>query len=253
MIEHKKNINKNKINLEDNQNNFTPNSYEIHKKMKEEIDYFELPYNQALEKDNRSFIQIFISIFNLKFYPREFTHLSLTIPLYLLDLLLDLTINAFLFSDDVISQKYFNNGELEFLTTNTLSITSNIVTNFILFLIEKLINQYEIMFIITKEIKNVNNYYKLYLKLIYFFRIKITIFFILLFLVGLFCTYYLFIFCSIYKRIQKELFINYIVGSVWSLGFTIVICLMITIARFFALKKKIKRLYIISSYIDKKF
>ena len=225
------------------------NSFDINQKNKDKIDFFELPYSQALEEDKRSFIQIFIAIF----YPREFTHLSLTIPLYLLDLLLDLTINAFLFSDEVISQKYFNNGELELLTTNTLSIGSNIATNFILFLIEKLINQYEILNIVTKEVKNVEHYFKIYLRLIGFFKIKIAMFFIVLFLVGLFCTYYLFIFCSIFKNIQKELFINYIVGSLWSLGFTIFICLLISISRFLAIKKRNRRLYIISTYIDKRF
>ena len=263
MIEHTNSINEhwNKITPKNNENDvIRVNSFETNKNNNGKIDYFELPYSKALEKDNRNFIQTFISIFNLKleciqiiFYPREFTHKSLTIPLYLLDLLLDLTINAFLFSDEVISQKYFNNGELEFITTNTLSIVSNIATNFILFLIEKLINQYEIMIIVTREIKNVNNYYRIYFKLISFFKIKIRIFFIILFLIGLFCIYYLFVFCSIYKRIQKELFINYLVGSVWSLGFTIVICLMITILRLLAIKKRNRRLYIISTYIDQKF
>ena len=236
------------------------NSFKTITNNNEQMDYFELSYSQALEKDNRSLIRTFISLFNVKleciqilFFPKEFTHISLTMSLYLFDLLLDLTINAFLFSDDVISQKYFNNGELEFITTNTLSIISNIVTNFILFLIGKLINQYEIMNIITREIKDVNHYYKIYLKLISLFKLKIWIFFTTLFLMGFFCTYYLFIFCSIYKRIQKELFINYLVGSLWSLGFTIVICLMIAISRILAIKKRIKKLYIISTYIDQKF
>ena len=130
---------------------------------------------------------------------------------------------------------------------------ANIATNFILFLIEKLINQYAILNIISKEEKNVHKYYKIFYRLITCFKLKIGIFFILLFLVGLFCTYYLFIFCSLYKRIQKELFINYIVGSLWSLGFTISICLIVAISRLLSIKIKNKRLYIISTYIDRKF
>ena len=53
--------------------------------------------------------------------------------------------------------------------------------------------------------------------------------------------------------IQKNLFINYIIGSFWSLGFTIGICLIVTILRKIALKKKIKRLYLISKFFDDKF
>ena len=63
-----------------------------------------------------------------------------------------------------------------------------------------------------------------------------------MFLISLFCIYYLFIFCAIYKRVQKNLFINYIIGSLWSLAFTIGICLIVTIIRKIAIEKKIKRL-----------
>ena len=93
----------------------------------EKIDYNELSYKEALEKDRRNILQIFISLFNLKlqtiqiiFFPKEFSHLSLTLSLYLFDIILDITINSLLFSDDVISQKYFNNGDLLFFTTNVL-------------------------------------------------------------------------------------------------------------------------------------
>ena len=106
---------------------------------------------------------------------------------------------------------------------------------------------------ITKEIKEVKEFYRIYFKLLSFFRLKILVFYLLIFSVGIFCTYYLFIFCAVYKNIQKELFINYIVGSFWSLGFTVTICLIISIVRILALKKRIKRLYIISTYIDKTF
>ena len=227
---------------------------------KEKIDYNELSYKEALEKDRRNILQIFISFLNLKlqtiqifFYPKEFSHLSLTLSLYLFDIILDITINSLLFSDDVISQKYFNNGKLLFFTTNVLSISSNIISYFILYLTEKLINQNEVFDIITQEFKNENNYFRIFLKLKCCFRLKISIFYFILFFVGLFCTYYLFLFCAIYKKTQKDLFVNYIVGSLWSLGFTVFICLFITITRVLAIKKSIKKLFIISKFIDDKF
>jgi hypothetical protein len=74
----------------------------------EKIDYNELSYYEALQRDNRSFLQIFFSVFNLKleiiqlsFYSKEFSHKSLTLPLYLFNLLLDLTINALLLPVDI--------------------------------------------------------------------------------------------------------------------------------------------------------
>ena len=224
------------------------------------FNYNELIYEQAIKKDKRNIVQIFISLFNIKleiiqiiFYPRKFSHKSLAFSLYLFDLLLDLTINSLLFSDDLISQKYYNNGELKLLTTNMLSIVSNIISKIILYLTGKLINYYDILETITHEVKNKKNFYQIFLKLSFFIELKIIIFFLVLFILGLFCTYYLFIFCSIYKKIQKNLFINYIIGSLWSLGFTIAICLIITLLRKIAIKKRIKRLYIISKFIDDKF
>ena len=229
-------------------------------KIQENINYNELSYIDAFEQDKRNFFQIFLSLFYLKlktiqiiFYRKEFSHLSFTLSLYFFEILLDATINSLLFSDDVISQKYFNNGELLFITTNTLSISSNIISFFILLYTEKLINYYLVLEEITKEIKDQNNYYQIYIKLKCCFRIKILIFYFILFLIGIFCTYYLFIFCAIYKKIQKNLVINYIIGSLWSLGFTIFICLLVAITRRISVKNRIKRLYIISKFIDDKF
>ena len=202
------------------------------------INYNELTYNEALKKDKRNVAQIFISLFNIKleliqitFYPKEFSHKSLTFSLYLFDLLLDLTINSLLFSDDIISQKYFNNGNLKFITSNILSISSNIINSFIMFWTEQLIDYYDILDMIKNEIKNKKHYYQIFIKILHFIELKIKFFYLILFLLGLFCTYYLFLFFTIYKKIQKTLFINYIIGSLWSLAFTVGICLIIKIIR----------------------
>ena len=205
-------------------------------------------------------MQIFTTLFQIKlptiqifFSQKEFSHLSLTLYLYLLDILLDLTINSLLFSDDIISQKYFNNGELLFFTSNMLSISSNVISCFILYLTEKLINQYEVLEEINLEFKNKSNYYRIFIKLSKCFRIKIIIFYFVLYFFELFCTYYLFVFCAIYKKIQVDLLTNYIIGSLWSLGFTVFICLFVTITRKISLNKRNKRLFIISKFVYDKF
>ena len=236
------------------------NTSSTEKKNLENDEYNELPYFEAFENDKRNAIKTFLSYFYLKlktiqilFYKKEFTHMSLTLSFYFFEILLDLTINSLLFSDDVISQKYFNNGELLFITTNMLYISSNIISYIILLFTEKLINYNLILEEINKQIKCTKDYYKIYIKLICCFNLKISIFYFIILLLGIFCTYYLFIFCAIFKQIQKNLFINYIIGSLWSLGFTVFICLFVTITRKIAIKYKIKRLYIISKYIDDKF
>ena len=68
----------------------------------------DVPFRQALRIDKRSLFEIFISvitkeieILNLYFYRNQFSHFSLTISIYLLESLLDLTMNFLLYSDDV--------------------------------------------------------------------------------------------------------------------------------------------------------
>ena len=225
----------------------------------DKIDYNDLSYYEALQRDHRNILQIFISAFNLKLeiiqlslYTKEFSHKSLTLPLYLFDLLLDLTINALLFSDDIISQKYYNNGKLKMITSHLLSFISIIISNIILYFTRILINNYEIFNVIVKEIKNQNDYYRVFIKISCILRLKIAAFFLLVTIIEMTCMYYLFIFCAIYKKMQKNLLINYIIGSCWQLGYTIGICFLIAILRKLGLNKQYKRLFVISRFIDEK-
>ena len=239
-------------------NSFTEKK--LSEKIDEHIDYNELNYFEAVKKDKRNIFKMFLSIFLVKiktieilFFRDEYSYFSLSFSFYLFEILLDITINSLLFSDDVISQKYFNNGELLLITTNMLSIASNVISYIILLFTEKLINQNLIFEKINKEIKSDYNYLKIFIKISCFLKLKIIVFYFTLFNIGLFCTYYLFIFCAIYKKIQKDLTTNYIVGTLWSFGFTVFTCLVVTITRKIAIKKRIKKLFIISKYIDDTF
>ena len=226
----------------------------------EKIDYNKLNYFEAIKIDKRNIFNMFFSLFMMKiktidilFFRDEYSYFSLSFSFYLFEILIDITINSLLFSDDIISQKYFNNGELLLITTNLLSIISNIISFIILFFTEKLINQNLIFEKINKEIKSNVNYLRLFIKISRFLQLKIIIFYFILFNIGLFCTYYLFVFCATYKKIQKNLLTNYIVGSLWSFGLTAFICLVVAITRKIAIIGQIKKLFIISKYIDDMF
>ena len=233
---------------------------EIKKEDQKNVDYNELNYSQAIVQDERTLIQIFISYFNSKldivqiiFYPQQFSHVSVSLSLYLYELLLDLTFNALLFSDDVISQKYYNNGNLLFITSNILSIMSNVVSSFIVYVIEYLVNYHDVLETAKEETNDDKSYYKIFIKIFNFISLKIRIFYLVVFISGIFCEYYLFIFCTIFKKIQTNLFTNYIIGSLWSFGYKVIFCILTTILRKIALIKKFKRLYFIAKFIDEKF
>ena len=223
------------------------------------IEYNELTYAQAVLKDERNIWQIFFSYFNEKldliqifFYPKEFDHFSLSLTLYLYELLIDFTLNAILFSDDVISQKYYNNGKLLFITSNILSIASNIFSSLFASLIEFLVNYNEVLEAAKQETNSELLFNKIFIKIYKIILCKIRIFYIFIFISGLGCIYYLLLFCAIFKRIQKNLFINYIIGTLWSFGYKILFSILSTVMRKIALLRKYRRLYIISKFINEK-
>ena len=230
------------------------------KEKNKDIDYNELAYSQAIKKDKRNFFQIFYSYFigkfeivQIIFSPKEFSHKSLTLSLYLYELLLDLTFNALLFSDDVISQKYYNNGNLLFITSQILSISSNVISCFIIFITSYLVNYYPVLEAAAIETNNSKKFLKIFINIYWFINLKISIFYIIVFISGFFCSYYLFIFCSIFRKIQKNLYMNYLMGTIWSLVYKVGFSLVVAILRKIALAEKFKRLYFISKYIDETF
>ena len=172
---------------------------------------------------------------------------------YFLDLLLDLALNALLFSDSLISQKYFNDGNLLFFTTISVSAISNILSNLIIYFCEVLINYQEVLETIIKEIKDKNDFYRLYMKYSKIFNIKFVIYYIYVYVLGIVSTIYLLVFCAIYPKTQSDLFINYFTGVAESMGFTFAVCLIVTVLRKISLSKNIMRIYLISKFIDEKF
>ena len=223
------------------------------------IEYNELTYAQALVKDERNILQIFFSYFNDKidlvqiiFYPKEFDHFSIELSLFLYELLIDFTLNAILFSDDIISQKYYNNGSLLLITSNVLSISSNIFSSLLGYIIKFLVDYNEVLEAAKLETNSEKIFYKIFVKIYKIIACKIRAFYFFVFISGLGCVYYLLLFCTVYKRIQKNLFINYIIGTLWSFGYKIIFSLLSTIMRKIALIRRYKRLYLIAKYIDEK-
>ena len=124
-----------------------------------------MPYTQAVIFDKRNIFSIYLSLIKKKIeiisifcYPEEFSHKSITLTLYLLDFLFNFFMNAIFYTDDVVSEKYHNNGQLDFFTTLFLSLASNIAVNIIMILINSLISYREYLSIFFKEINYKNSY-----------------------------------------------------------------------------------------------
>ena len=220
----------------------------------------EIPYQQALRIDNRNFFEIALTVFinkvgilNLFFYRPPYTYLSLTVTVYLFEFLLDLTINCFLYSDDVVSEKYHNDGSLTMFTSFTLSIISNIVSSIITALVSNLTDFNEILEAIIINVKYKKKYLENIIRFMKYIKVRLTLFYLFQISFIFLMTYYLFIFSAVYHHSQISIMINYIIGALTSLAVSTGLTLIITILRVLSLKYHSYKLFNTSKYLYKKF
>ena len=229
-------------------------------KKREDLEINCLPYSLALQLDKRNIFSMFINFIKMKIdiisiflYPEEFSYKSISLSIYLLDFLYSFFLNAFLYTDDIISEKYHNNGRLSFYTTIFLSLISNVVSFIIIYYIKKIVSYNEFLSLMVKDIKRINEFILTFKKMYLLLKIKVITFFIISFLSSIFITFYLFVFCQLYERSQGSLIINYLMGLIESFAYSVGISLIICILRLIGIRFKIIYLYRTSVYIDNKF
>ena len=243
--------------------NFSNETIQHNELTEEEINSKELnviPFSQALRVDKRNCFQIFLSvisheikIISIFYYKHPYEHLSIILSHYLFELCLDLTLNSILYTEDVISEKYNNNGSIRFFTTLSLSFISNIISSIIAFFLSKLADYGEFLELIIKEVMDKSNYYLNIIKFKKILCIKLSAFFLIQGLINLGMCYYLMIFCTVYHNTQGSIMINYLTGVAESMaisfGLTLITCIMRTIG----LKCRNKTMYYTSKYFFENF
>ena len=220
----------------------------------------DIPFRQALRIDKRLFPEIIISVFikeieilNLYFYRNPYSHFSLTLSIYLFESLLDLTMNFILYSDDVVSEKYNNDGRLSIITSLTLSIISNVVSSIISFIIAKLANYCEIMEAIFKYVKNESIYLLNLMRLLKYIRIRLGIFFSIEIVLTLLMSYYIIVFCTVYHESQGSIIGNYFIGIGISVATSVGLTIIISLMRIISFNLKNTHLYNVSKYLYEHF
>jgi hypothetical protein len=220
-------------------------------------DLNDVPYSQALRIDNRSIWEMFlytfankIEIINIFFYRNKYVHLSMTLSIYLFSLFLDIVMNCFLYSDDVVSEKYHNDGRLKFFTSLSLSLASNIISSIITFYMKKLGEYSDFLEILIRDITYVKYYYINIIRFRKYFKLKLSIFYLIQFMMYILMTYYITIFCIIYSKTQISFMINYCYGVIESFAISLELSLIISIMRYIGLKNKNIKIYRPSQYLN---
>ena len=109
--------------------------------------------------------------------------------------------NALLFSDDVISEKY-KNGSVNKYTTLMLSFLSNVLGYFFGMILYRLTNFSQCLELFAKEPKKEKIYIKKFKKLMKIIKIKLIMFFSFEFVFMIAFVYFLSAFCAVYHSSQ---------------------------------------------------
>ena len=217
----------------------------------------ELPFTIAIRKDKRNICLIFMSVVIEKL---ELINLIVgdhkikvvLIYQYILSLLIDLFLNAFLYTDEVVSNKYHNNGKLDFIVSLTLSLLSNIINSIICTFLNFSKGVKERLEQIMKIIKELSYLYALN-KFIKILKIKVMLYFFIELLIICFTSYYITIFCIIYYNSQISLLTNYLMSIIESLILSVIISITIAITRKIGINYLSKNIYNTPKYLYNSF
>ena len=226
----------------------------------------DLPYFQAIKADKRNIFAIFVSVLlekielidlfvgDHKIVILLIYHkiVILLIFQYILSLLIDLFLNAFLYTDEVVSNKYHNNGRLDIIVSLTITLLSNIINSIICSVlnfskgVEERLEQ-------IMEIKDQFHYsyaFNVFIKMV---KIKVILYFFTEIFIIIFSFYYIIIFCIVYKKSQLSLLFNYLMSLVETLVVSIFVSIIVVITRWIGLKYAHKTFYHISKYINNNY
>ena len=194
-----------------------------------------------------------IDIINIFYYRKINTYITISLSLYVFELYLDYTFNCVLYTDDIVSKKYKNNGSIGAVTSLSLGFISNIISSIISNILGNLAEYEDMINLIIRDTINKRQYFTNIKKFRKYLAIKVSAFFIIQTIMNALMCYYLMIFCTIYKNTQISVFINYLLGIIQSLILSLGLSLLISLIRFLSIKYRWRPIYNTSKYLFENF
>ena len=216
-----------------------------------------MDYEEAIIYDKRSYLKMYWSfLVDSQIILGTFctdNHLNLFViklSFFICTFQISFFLNALFYTDEYISDAYHNDGVLDFVSGLPKAIYSFVATLITTNLLKMLSNsKSELMKVIRnhEKYKNYINIINIKLKKL---RIKLIVYFILVFLLDSFFLYYVTAFCAVYRNSQMYWFM----GCLESFGIDSVVsifgCLFLAFLRFLSIKKKIKFFYSLANFIS---
>ena len=215
-----------------------------------------ISYKEALEKDKRSYFQLYLSILKQKHllisifgFEKEYNEFEIKICLLLFSFVLILIINAQFFNDSLMHKIYVDKGVYKINNNIPSIIYSIIIYSIIIIILKKFSFSYNYIL----EIKYEKNEYNIKGKALIIIKtliIKYICFFIFGILFLFLFWYYLSSFCAVYNNTQVYLIKNCLLCCIIALLYPLLIYLVPGIFRIPALKGPGQCLYQISQIIQ---
>ena len=221
----------------------------------------DLKYKSAMKFDKRTFCQYYFSLLKINhdiiftfFNNSDYNSKIIKIDLFLLNFVLNLTINILFFNDDTMHKIYEDQGSFNFIYQLPQILYSTLISKVIYFVV-KIFALTGDLILDFKKIKNKNNKKNIKGKMIALvnkLKLEILLYFLINSIFLLLFWYYVSMFCAIYANTQIHLIKDTIISYGLSLIYPFGIYLIPGLLRIFSLSKpKRKTFYKISYYLQK--
>lgn len=141
-------------------------------------------YKKAIQLENRTPLRFFIFLFLSKldlitilFFREQYQLVSVSLTNFFFALFFDFAMNAVVFSDDVIAEKYHNKGSISIWTTFALTIASNFLSYIVAAMAKRLTNYSTVLELMIENMNRDNHFYIKGKKVLEFIRIKLIVLF----------------------------------------------------------------------------
>ena len=216
-----------------------------------EDDINELELDEAILLDNRNFMKIYFcyfkqyQLFYFTFLRKDFNIKITKYVLFMFQITLIFLFNTMFYTDSTMENYYKSKYIFDLIGTIRRSIISAICTSVILVILKCLCfsekGSRDIRF--HKGIKQSFIKYKTFLKRL---KVRIIIYFILVFILHLGCYYFIKGFCAVYPRTQLNLILDTLISIILNNIYPLGICILPTLLRYLSLKRKNKIIYCFS-------
>ena len=249
-------ISKNNLETTEEKKNFK-NTKDILTFYRTDEDFQDMDYKYAIFYDKRSCLkmywsflvdtQIILGTFCTKNY---FNLLVIKISFLIYTFQISLFLNALFYTDEYISNAYYNDGVLDFVSGLPKSFYSFIATLLISNLLRMLSNNASELKRLIKHKRNQPNYENLVNIKLKILRKKLIVYFFLVFVLDFVFLYYITAFCVVYKYSQKYFIFGFLESFAMDSALSIIICIFLSLFRYIAIKRKLKCFYFLANIIS---